>query len=476
MNILPLHKTKLVCTIGPASDSQEMLEKIITAGMNVARLNFSHGDFRGHAEVIRRIRTVSEKTGRRVAVMADLPGPKMRIGKFKREPVILKKGARFTLTSREITGSSEIVSMTMEELPLSVHEGDTLFLNDGLIQLRVEDVHGPDICCIVVMGGELRSHKGLNIPGIKFGTGAFTPRDRECLEFALANGVDAVSQSFVSSAGDIEDVRKAAAEMGHNPFIIAKIERSRFIDKIDDIIRAADGIMVARGDLGVEMPIEQIAIVQKFITRRSNVRGKPVIIATQMLESMMHNRRPTRAEATDVANAVLDGTDAVMLSEESAMGDYPVETVEMLARIAAATEPYIHMGRFMEPVVAGKDAKTVDFIASSVDHMVNNMHISAVFSPTDSGATARNVTRFRLPCWIFAPSPSEKSCRELMFSYGVLPLFHKEKPVHWAGDAKKYLRKFRVEGDSALVTEGPSRENPDADHRLEIIDLKRGAR
>lgn len=476
MNKLPSHKTKLVCTIGPASDSPEMLEKIIMAGMNVARLNFSHGDFQSHAEVIRKIRTASEKLGRRVAIMADLPGPKMRIGAFEKDPVMLKKGESFTLTSRNITGSREIVSMTMQELPQVVKRDDILFLNDGLIQLRVDKTQGPDILCTVIMGGELRSHKGLNIPGIDLGISAFTPRDHECMEFALANGVDAVSQSFVSSARDIEDVRRAAADLGYSPFIIAKIERSRLIDKIDGIISAADGIMVARGDLGVEIPIERIAIAQKFITRRANIQGKPLITATQMLESMTHNRRPTRAEATDVANAILDGTDAVMLSEESAMGDYPVEAVEMLAGIATATEPYIHRGQFMEPAVHGEDMTTVDLIASSVDHMVENMHASAVFCPTDSGATARSVTRFRLPCWIFAPSISERTCRELMFSYGAWPLFQKDKPVHWADDVKKYLYEFKVQGGSAIVTEGPSREHPQADHRLEIIALKNNSR
>ena len=473
MNKLPSHKTKLVCTIGPASNSPEMLEKIIMAGMNVARLNFSHGDFDTHAQVIGRIREASAKTGRRVAIMADLPGPKMRIGDFEKEPVLLEKGAQFTLAARDIKGTDKIVSMTMKELPQAVKNGDILFLNDGLIQLRVKEVHGDDIICTVIMGGELRSRKGLNIPGIKLGTSAFTPRDRECMEFALEHGVDAVSQSFVNSAQDIEDVRRAAAEKGHDPFIIAKIERSKLIDKIDGIITAADGIMVARGDLGVEMPIEQIAIAQKFITRRANIQAKPVITATQMLESMTHNRRPTRAEATDVANAILDGTDAVMLSEESAMGDYPVEAVDMLARIASATEPYIHMGQFMQPEISGDKIRPVDLIASSINDIVKKMEISAVFCPTDSGATARSVTRFRLPCWIFAPSTSEKTCQRLMFSHGVWPLYRTDKPLMWADKVTKYLKDFDIHGTDAMVVEGPSKYHPDTSHRLELVDLTR---
>lgn len=471
------HKTKLVCTIGPASDSPEMLEKMILAGMNVARLNFSHGTFEEHGRVIRKIRAAAEKTGRPVAVMADLPGPKMRIGRFENEPVLLKRGTTFTLTTRDIQGNEEAVSITMKDLPAAVKKGDMLFLNDGLIQLRVEEVrHMQDIIGSVVVGGELRSRKGLNIPGIKLGTSAFTSRDHECMKFALENGVDAVSQSFVGTAQDVRDVRKAAEELGYQPFIIAKIERSKIMDEINAIMDEADGIMVARGDLGVEIPIEKIAIAQKFITKKANVRGKPVITATQMLESMTHNRRPTRAEATDVANAILDGTDAVMLSEESAMGDYPVEAVKMLAKIAEATEPYVersHFRRAIEAFASGPGKGTVNLLSFSLDIIVDKMDTATAFCPTDSGATARNVTRFRLPCWILAPSTSRKTCRQLIFSYGVFPLFTRDKPVKWNDDIKKYIREFELEGRFVIVIEGPSSKHPHMDHRLEIVDLEK---
>ncbi|RUM88678.1 MAG: pyruvate kinase [Thermodesulfatator sp.] len=475
MSKLSSHKTRIVCTIGPASSSPETLEKMILAGMNIARLNFSHGKFEDHAETIRKIRAVSEKTGKAVAIMADLPGPKMRIGDFEKEPVILEKGGRFILTTRQVSGTQDMVSITMEELPAAVKKGQMLYLNDGIIQLRVDEVQGQDIICTVVVGGELRSRKGLNIPGIKLGTSAFTSRDHECLKFALENGVDAVSQSFVGTAQDVRDVRNAAEVLGHRPFIIAKIERSSIVDEIDEIMDESDGIMVARGDLGVEIPIEKIAIAQKFITRKANVRAKPVITATQMLESMTHNRRPTRAEATDVANAILDGTDAVMLSEESAMGDFPVEAVEMLASIAEATEPYLerqHFRREVEAHATSSKDNTVDLIALSIDNMVDKINTAVVFCPTDSGATARNVTRFRLPCWIIAPSTSMKTCMDLLFSFGVCPDFRKDKPVHWSGHVKKYVREFGLEGDSALVTEGPSKMHPEMDHRLEIVKLK----
>ncbi|MEN8200116.1 MAG: pyruvate kinase [Thermodesulfobacteriota bacterium] len=474
---LPSHKTKLVCTIGPASDSAKMIEKLLLAGMNVARLNFSHGDFDTHKEVIERIRMVSKTTGRRVAIMADLPGPKMRIGNFESDPVFLAKGASFSLTTDDIVGSREQVSITMKELPTAVENGDTLYLNDGLIQLRVVDATDRVINCTVVMGGELRSRKGLNIPGIDLGTSAFTPRDRECMQFALEQGVDAISQSFVNSAGDMEDVRKAAAEMGFDPFIIAKIERASIQEKIDEILAVSDGIMVARGDLGVEIPIEEIAVTQKFITARANLFGKPVITATQMLESMTRNRRPTRAESTDVANAILDGTDCVMLSEESAMGDYPLEAVEMLARIAAATEParlHSHRESTLKPqYIKGEyQPAGVDLIALSIENLLEKIDSpAAVFTPTASGHTARSITRFRLPVWIFGVSASHKTCQELQFSYGVQPVEERKHPADWTIYARDLTHAHELKGGCVLQTEGPSPDHPNTNNKIEIISL-----
>ncbi len=475
MKKLPENKTKLVCTIGPASDSYEMIERMIEAGMNVARLNFSHGDFAAHGEVIAKIRAASDKTGKRVAIMADLPGPKMRIGTLAEDPITLEKDTQFILTAEENIGSRNRVSMTMKQLPGVVKKGDTLFLNDGLIQLRVEVIDGVDIHCMVVVGGRLRSRKGLNIPGIDLGISAFTERDRECMQFALENGVDAIGQSFVNSAQDVEDVRSAAAEMGFDPFIVAKIERASVEEKIDEILAVTDGIMVARGDLGVEIPIEKIAVTQKFITARANFFGRPVITATQMLESMTHNRRPTRAEATDVANAILDGTDCVMLSEESAMGDYPLESVEMLAKIAAATEPHRRQRHFestLKPQASMYIPNAVDLIAVSIENILAKIDSSAaVLAPTASGATARSLTRFRLPKWILAVSRSEKTCRELMFSYGVLPLLEEEHPSDWTAYARGCAETYGLEGSCIIQTEGPSPDHPAANHKMEIIAL-----
>lgn len=476
MKILPANKTKLVCTIGPASDSPEMIEKMIKAGMNVARLNFSHGDFAGHGEVIKKIRAASAKTGRRIAIMADLPGPKMRIGNLEEDPVTLDRGAPFILTAEETLGNINRVSITMKQLPGVVKKDDILFLNDGLIELRVVAVDGLDIHCTVLVAGQLRSKKGLNIPGIDLGVSAFTRRDRECMQFALEHGVDAVGQSFVNTAQDVEDVRAAAAEMGFDPFIVAKIERASVWERIDEILAVTDGIMVARGDLGVEIPIEQIAVAQKFITARANLFGRPVITATQMLESMTTNRRPTRAESTDVANAILDGTDCVMLSEESAMGDYPLESVEMLARIAAATEPYRrqrHIESTLKPQAEGYRPNTVDLIAVSIENILAKIDPpAAILAPTASGHTARSLTRFRLPVWILAVSPSQKTCRELMFSYGVHPIEDANHPKDWTSHARRYVEEYDLEGSCMIQTEGPSPDHPAANHKMEIIHLE----
>ena len=471
---LPPNKTKIVCTIGPASDSPQVMERLIRAGMNVARLNFSHGDFEGHAEVIRRLRAASAACGRRVAIMADLPGPKMRIGMLDPEPVELKPEDPFTLTGQEVVGDATRASVSFTRLPRVVEPGDTLFLNDGLIELRVGRVDGEQVHCTVVVGGELRSRKGLNLPGIDLGIRAFTERDQECLAFALEHGVDAVSQSFVETAEDVHTVRAAAAELGYQPFVIAKIERSGALEHLDGILDAADGVMIARGDLGVEIPIERIAQVQKQLMRLANLRGKPVITATQMLESMTTNRRPTRAEATDVANAILDGTDCVMLSGESAMGRYPIDAVQMLARIAAEIEPHRPSGPVRDAMRASdrdREVSLADLVSLSVESVVERVTPAAIIVPTRSGYTARNLSRFRLPVWVTAVSSSETTCTGLQFSYGVWPVHQPDHPEDWSQFARAWVQSHGLIGDLAVVTEGPSRRHPEANNRMELIDL-----
>ena len=473
--MLPSHKTKIVATIGPASDSPEMLERLIRAGLSVARLNFSHGDFAGHADRIARIRAAEKAAGRRVAIMADLPGPKMRLGKIDPEPIQLSVGDRFTLTSEEIVGNAERVSMSFAPLPHVVKPGDRLFLNDGLVQLTVERVAGHDVECCVAVGGELRSRKGLNLPGIDLGISAFTDHDRACLEFALQQGVDAVSQSFVESAADLEAVRTAARAVGKSPFIIAKIERSDALKHFDEILAAADGIMVARGDLGVEVPIEQIAVIQKQLIAKASRAGKPVIIATQMLESMTTSRLPTRAESTDVANAILDGTDGIMLSGESAMGKYPEEAVAMLAKIAACAEAY-HEGAQMEQAAAGpptaRPTTAVEAIADVVEHALHTVPCAAVFVPTRTGTTARMISRFNPAVWIVALSRDPAVCQGLAFSYGVHPVHLADEPEHWRDFARRWLDEHQVPGQTAILVAGPSTRNPDANYRLEFLRVR----
>ncbi len=355
-------------------------------------------------------------------------------------------------------------------------KGDILFLNDGLIQLEVATVEGNDVHCQVLVGGELRSRKGLNIPDIDLGISAFTDRDHECLKFAMEQGVDAVSQSFVESAADIEAVRNAAKALGHDPFIIAKLERTRAREQLDAIFEAADGIMVARGDLGVEMPIERIAVAQKELIRRANLLGKPVITATQMLESMVRNRRPTRAESTDVANAILDGTDCVMLSEESAMGKYPVDAVAMLVKIAAEIEPYrpgLRARSILKEYDHKRDISTRDLLTMSVETMVESVEPALVLVPSLTGGTARSITRFRLPVWIAAVSSDKRICQQLTFSYGIYPVFESDPPEVWNDFVRDWLRSHGVEGDFVVLSTGPSPKYPDANNRIEIIDLKR---
>ncbi|WP_058556151.1 pyruvate kinase [Thiohalocapsa sp. ML1] len=472
------HKTKIVATIGPASDEPEMLRRLIVAGLDVARLNFSHGDPGYHARLIARIRDAAAATSRRVAIMGDLPGPKMRIGDLGEEPVELIRDQLITLTTDECVGTVARVSVSFPGLPSAVRPGDRLFLNDGFILLKVVEVQGNDVICNVRAGGELRSRKGLNLPGIDLGISAFTEDDRAWLGFAAEHRIDAVSQSFVANAHDIDAVREAARALDYAPFVIAKIERADALENLEAILTAADGIMVARGDLGVEIPIETIAVAQRRITELANRAGKPVITATQMLESMVTLRRPTRAEATDVANAILGGTDCVMLSAESAMGRFPVESVEMLAAIAAAIEPERNLRQQAERVgaYAGDGSRRAeDLIARSVYHTAERGAPRLVAAPTRSGNTARRIARFRLPCPLVAFTPNADTAQQLCFSYGVHAEQVTEDLADWTPFVRGWLAEHCVDTGLVLLTQGPSDEYPCGNHRLEIIELD-GAR
>jgi len=471
---LPPSRTKIVATIGPASDPPAMLEGLIRAGMSVARLNFSHGAFDEHAARIARIRAAARAVGREVSILADLPGPKMRIGKIEPEPIQLRAGDPFALTTEEIVGDARRVSVSFERLPAVVAPGDRLFLNDGLVQLVVEKAAGREVECTVAVGGELRSRKGLNLPGIALGMSAFTAHDRDCLAFALGHGVDAVSQSFVERAADVEAVREAARALGREPFVVAKIERAGALAHLDEILAAADGIMVARGDLGVEVPIEEIALLQKELIARANLAGKPVITATQMLESMTASRLPTRAEATDVANAILDGTDCVMLSGESATGAFPEEAVAMLARIAATTEarrPLAGLDELRARCRAAPPRSAADAISSVVEEALRRVPFGAVFAPTRTGTTARMISRLKPSVWIVANCLRPETCAALRLSYGVHPTLGEPAPDAWRDYAARFLAAHGIECERAVLVAGPSERDPLANHRLEFMNV-----
>jgi pyruvate kinase len=471
---LSKHKTKIVCTIGPASQSREMLERLIHHGMNIARLNFAHGTLDEHRKVIARIRAAAQKTGHRIALLGDLPGPKMRIGQLSADPVTLKKGATIILTTDPIPGDEQQITVNFPDLPQTVKKGDLVFLNDGFIQLKVEKTTSKEIQCRVLVGGPLHSHKGLSLPGIDLGISAITEDDRRLLAFALEEGLDAVSISFVQGPEDIETARHIAGEQGHQPFIIAKIERSQAVRQIDAIVEVADGIMVARGDLGVETPIEEIAMLQKRLIHKTTLRGKPVITATQMLESMTTNSRPTRAEVTDVANAILDGTDCVMLSEESAIGSYPVEATAMLARIAEVTETKrsaspVHHGLMQ---ASSEGSNTVEeVIALNVFTAVERLQPDWIITPTQSGNTARRVSRFKPHPWIIAFSPEMATCQRLLFSSGVYPVHTGKDSRDWETIIREWFQRYDLNKGLAVMTQEPSADHPNINHRLEIIDL-----
>ncbi len=334
---LPNHKTKIVCTIGPGCRSLVMMEAMIKAGMNVARLNFSHADFTEHNENILNLRKASLKLNRYVNIFIDLPGSKMRLGKLAK-PLTVTPGQRLILTNAKVSEGDARIPVDFHRFSQSAIKGNIVYINDGFIQLLIEKVSKLDVHCKVLVGGTMSSHKGINLPNAKLNLNAITPKDYECIAFGLSHGVKTYGISFVESAEDVRKVREFAKRKGSNVYLVAKIERREAINNIDAILKEADGIMIARGDLGVEIPIEEVPIVQKKLIAKANALGKPVITATQMLESMTQNVRPTRAEANDVTNAILDGTDAIMLSGETAVGKYPIETITVMCQIAAYTE------------------------------------------------------------------------------------------------------------------------------------------
>lgn len=458
-----MRKTKIVGTIGPASESVEKLKQLIEAGLNVARLNFSHGDFAEHGQRIKNIRQAVEETGQTIAILLDTKGPEIRTGKLKVEPIDLIEGESLILTTEEMEGDTTRISITYPGLVNDVQPGSKILIDDGLIEVQVEKVEGSDIHTRILNGGQLKSKKGVNVPGVAINLPGITEKDAADIRFGLEQGIDFIAASFVRKASDILEIRKILEEQNQPDVqIIAKIENQEGVDNIDEILAIADGIMVARGDLGVEVPAEDVPIYQKMMIRKCNDLGKPVITATQMLDSMQRNPRPTRAEVGDVANAIFDGTDAVMLSGETAAGKYPVESVVTMARIAQRSEDSLQYKGWENE---GERQTTItDTISHAVSKSALDLNASAILTPTESGYTARMVSKYRPKAPIIAVTPSEKVFRRLSLVWGVYPVFAEmanstDEMLEVSVDAAVKAKKIKY-GDLVVITAGvPVRES-----------------
>lgn len=426
-------KTKIICTIGPASRSPEVLEKLIQAGMNVCRLNFSHGSHDEHAALIGHIRAASAKLAVPVAILQDLAGPKIRTGAVAGGgTVTLHAGRRLVLTNRDVPGDAGEVGLTYPDLPLNVRAGDTILLADGAMQLKVESTTDTDVTCVVEVGGELGSHKGINLPGRSINAPILSDKDKADLDFGLAQGVDWIALSFVRTAHDVETVKRRIAAADRDTPLIAKIEKFEALDNIDEIIAAADGIMVARGDLGVEIPLERVPRAQKMLIAKTNAAAKPVITATQMLKSMVDSPRPTRAEVTDVANAIYDGTDAIMLSEETAVGRHPVRAVEVMTRVAADVEGAFDYDGWLGRCEGASKLSFSAAVAHTAVEMARDIRAAAIITCTTSGSTTRLVARYRPAQVLLAVTPHERTALRLALVHGAVPVV-----VDVAGDAQE---------------------------------------
>jgi pyruvate kinase len=416
-----MRKTKIVCTIGPACDTQEKLEALIKAGMNVARLNMSHATHDYHANLIKNIRYVSEALDRPVGILMDLQGPKIRIGTLK-EKVILKPGERYVITTRDVPGDNKEVHVPFKDLPQSVAPGQTLLIDDGLIELTVEGVKGPDIITNVVRGGELKNNKGINLPKSTIKARSITDKDVKDLMFGLDQHVTMIAMSFVRTPQDVLDLRKIIEDNQADTPIIAKIEKHEAVRNIDDIIDVVNGIMVARGDLGIEIPMAEVPIVQKMIISKCNAKAIPVITATQMLDSMIRNPIPTRAEATDVANAVFDGTDALMLSGETAFGEYPIKSVETMARIAEYTEASTYYKHAIAAKTPHPSLSITDSVAFATTEAARNLKAQAIITATQTGYSARKVSKYKPQIPAYAVTNNKTVIDELTVSWGIFPV------------------------------------------------------
>ena len=417
-----MRKTKIICTLGPASEDPRILRSLLENGANVIRLNFSHGNHEEHGRRIALIKELREALDLPVAILLDTKGPEIRIGKFKEGRIQLTEGQKFILTTEDIEGDDTRVSVLFKDITKDVHKGATILLDDGLVELLVEDVTEEEVHCKVINGGILGSSKGVNIPGISTSLPAITPKDIEDIKFGIEQGVDYIAASFVRKPSDVLAIKEVLEEnKGHDIKVIAKIENQEGLENIDDIIKVSDGIMIARGDLGVEIPTEDVPVVQKSIIKKCLEVSKPVIIATQMLDSMIRNPRPTRAETSDVANAIYDGTDAIMLSGETAIGKYPVEALRTMARIAERVENSIDYKVAFEKRIVGQEATVTNSISHATCAIAHDLNAKAIITATRTGHTARMVSKYRPASPIIATTTSDVTYRELSLVWGVQP-------------------------------------------------------
>ncbi|RMI37440.1 pyruvate kinase [Streptomyces triticirhizae] len=453
-----MRRSKIVCTLGPAVDSFENLKALIDAGMNVARFNFSHGSHEEHEERYHRLRKASEETGRPIGVLADLQGPKIRLETFADGPVELRRGDEFTITTEDVPGDRSICGTTYKGLPGDVAKGETILINDGNVSLQVLEVDGPRVRTIVIEGGVISDHKGINLPGVAVNVPALSGKDVEDLEFALRLGADMVALSFVRNADDVRDVHRVMDRVGRRVPVIAKVEKPQAVENMAEVVAAFDGVMVARGDLAVEYPLEQVPMVQKRLIELCRRNAKPVIVATQMMESMITNSRPTRAEASDVANAILDGADAVMLSAESSVGRYPIETVKTMSKIVVAAEDEL-LSRGLAPLVAGKKPRTQGgSVARAAAEMADFLDARALIAFTKSGDTARRLSRYRAVQPILAFTTEASTRNQLTLSWGVetfvVPLVnHTDEMVELCDAELSRLNRYET-GDTMIITAG----------------------
>ncbi|WP_110181561.1 pyruvate kinase [Nocardioides solisilvae] len=450
-----MRRAKIVCTLGPAVGTPEKIRELVEAGMDVARLNMSHGSHEDHARMYRMVREASDATGRGVGIFADLQGPKIRLETFRDGPVVLTEGQRWTITTRDVAGDAVECGTTYSGLPGDVAPGDPILVDDGKVRLEVEEVDGPDVHTRVVVAGRVSDHKGINLPGVAVSVPALSDKDREDLRWALRQGVDFVALSFVRAASDVDDVRAVMAEEGFTVPVIAKIEKPQAIDNREQIIDAFDGLMVARGDLGVECPLEEVPLMQKELCTLARRHAKPVIVATQMLESMISAPAPTRAEASDVANAVLDGADAVMLSGETSVGEYPLETVRTMARIIESTEDH-GLARMAE--VAWAPRTRGGIIAKAAAEVAERVGARYLVAFTQSGDSARRLARYRgaIPVLAFTPLASTRS--RLSMTWGVetfktTEVEHTDEMVHQVDEALLAIGRVQ-EGEQVVIIGG----------------------